>query len=120
MKDSNRLIAEFMNLNIVTLDDIRSNKNPMISSADGYTVDSLQYHASWDWIMPVVEKIESIGYCYNRYDADVCIDRQGGDTIIGNPIDETTIRPSRCLTMHEKTYQVVVEFIKWYNKNKKS
>ena len=26
-------------------------------------VEYLQYHISWDWLMPVVDKIESFGYC---------------------------------------------------------
>ena len=44
-----------MGVNIITLDDIRTNKNPYISSADGYLEDDLEYHTSWDWLMPVVE-----------------------------------------------------------------
>ena len=52
---NNKLIAEFMGVNVITLDDVRKNKNPYISSADGYLEDDLKYHSSWDWLMPVVE-----------------------------------------------------------------
>jgi len=27
-----------------------------------YRPDQMRYHSSWDWLMPVVEKIESMGY----------------------------------------------------------
>jgi len=95
MEDTNRLIAEFMGMNIVTLDDIRSNKNPMISSADGYTVDSLQYHTSWDWLMPVVEEIDHLQF-------------------------EEVVEIETGLKMRSlsATYNAVVEFIKQHNKNK--
>ena len=52
---NNKLIAEFMGVNVITLDDVRKNKNPYISSADGYLEDDLKYHSSWDWLMPVLE-----------------------------------------------------------------
>ena len=52
----NKLIAEFMGVYVITIDDVRKNKNPYISSADGYLEDDLKYHSSWDWLMPVVEK----------------------------------------------------------------
>ena len=57
--NDNKLIAEFMGVNVITLDDVRKNKNPYFSSADGYLEDDLKYHTSWDWLMPVVEKIET-------------------------------------------------------------
>jgi hypothetical protein len=27
-----------------------------------YTIEEAQYHLSWDWLMPVVDKIEELGY----------------------------------------------------------
>ena len=53
---NNKLIAEFMGINVVTEDDIRANKNPTISSYEGYLEEDLEYHSSWDWLMPVVKK----------------------------------------------------------------
>lgn len=58
MKNDNKLIADFMGVNVITIDDVRENKNPYISSADGHLESDLKYHSSWDWLMPVVEKIE--------------------------------------------------------------
>ena len=57
MKD-NKLIAEFMGC---------TNPFNEIHDATLYKVeqgtfelDELQYHTSWDWLMPVVEKIEQV------------------------------------------------------------
>jgi hypothetical protein len=102
MEEQNKLIAEFMGKNIITIDDIRANKNPYISSADGYTEEELQYHTSWDWLMPVVQKI--------------------GDDYYNTPFDETysklTEQYENIWTL-EDTYNAVVEFIKEQNNEEK-
>ena len=79
-----------------------------------YTPDEMKYHTSWDWLMPVVEKIEDIE-CketstdtvgYHLYDIEI---RQNVTTIHGTNIEET---------VGDKlfnTYSAVVEFIKEYN-----
>lgn len=53
---NNKLIAEFMGVNVITINDVRKNKNPYISSADGHLENDLKYHSSWDWLMPVAER----------------------------------------------------------------
>ena len=53
---NNKLIAEFMGRNVITEDDIRANKNPISTSHDGDLEEDLEYHSSWDWLMPVAEK----------------------------------------------------------------
>jgi len=71
MEQNNKLIAEFMGVNLITIDDIRANKNPYISSADGYTKEDLQYHSSWDWLMPVVHRIRdhvNMDMSFEEYD----------------------------------------------------
>jgi len=65
----------------------------------------MEYHTSWDWLIPVVEKIESLGYVFTI---------QGGKAEYGEMISET-----QCFIAEDKlssTYQAVVEFIKEYNK----
>ena len=58
--NDNKLIAEFMGL------EIHESKHKYITTyyvtIDGVPTDlqDLQYHASWDWLMPVVEKIEQV------------------------------------------------------------
>lgn len=58
VKSDNELIAEFMGATPCEI-EVKS-----IGTMPGYeceefklTVDELEYHTSWDWLMPVVEKI---------------------------------------------------------------
>ena len=55
----------------------------------------LKYHKSWDWLMPVVEKIEQV--------------HEG--------VPQELIKLSLFSTIDE-VYNAIIEFIKWYNKNK--
>ena len=90
----NKLIAEFMGVNVITLDDVRKNKNPYFSSADGYLEDDLKYHTSWDKLMPVVER------CYHN----------GAEE---NEVGDITHALLDCNRDH--LYISVVKFIKTYN-----
>lgn len=109
--ESNKLIAEFMGVNIITIDDIRKNKNPYISSADGHLEDDLKYHSSWDWLMPVIEKIETLGYKFEKNYQPIDKDWQSlivkGNDILYQEFSENSL---------DSSYYVVVKFIKEYNK----
>ena len=111
MNTENKLIAEFMGVNIITIDDVRKNKNPYFSSADGYLEDDIKYNSSWDWLMPVVEKIENFGFEFFIVEDRVKI-AHNTDHSIDVIIDFTSGRGK-----NETAYQAVVEFIKWYNEN---
>ena len=91
MKD-NELIAEFMGVG----------KYYEAQSSNQFN----HYHNSWDWLMPVVEKIESD----ERYDVDILqygtIIREGKKDIVNNIAD---------ISFYNKidhTYDAVVKFIK--------
>ena len=84
------------------------------SEADAFQeelTDSIPpYNFSWDWLMPVVEKIESLGYDFS---IDNCYVRiwDGGQS----DFEMTFSEPTKLLT----TYFAVIEFIKWYNNERK-
>ena len=102
MKD-NKLIAEFMG--VVFHDDENQYYN-----ADGLHIgNTLQYHTSWDELMPVVEKIEDEGYSLERNK------QEDGDwqCLITKGYDIVHQKFSDC--SREATYEAVVEFIKEYN-----
>jgi hypothetical protein len=86
--ENNKLIAEFMGL--------------VVSDSDNYTSElhtnvdvDLEYHTSWDWLMPVVQECLTKGEDEHEWDA------------IYNAVGTIDI---------EDVYQAVVEFIKEYNK----
>ena len=97
MEQSNKLIAGFMELETpdgvyfeyLTKDGERSKLTHFML---------LEYHLSWDWLMPVVQKI--------------------GDEYYNTPFDETysklTEQYENIWTL-EDTYNAVVEFIKDQN-----
>ena len=72
---------------------------------------SYKFHTSWEWLMPVVEKIENLGY-------DVII-RQGTCEIEGENEEGIEYSHFECFdaSKHITTYTAVVEFIKTYNLN---
>ena len=83
---------------------------------------SLWYHKSWDWLMPVVEKIEEIAgdnstetIKYHRF----CVDMSGCFCSITDNQEDVLISECDGGTKLRSTFLAVVEFIEWYNKNKK-
>ena len=70
------------------------------------TIAPMQFDRSWDWLMPVVEKIESLGYWVNRNDGDITISNKS-DMVVITPMSSGGI---------DMMYKSVVEFINEHNK----
>lgn len=66
MREENKLIAEFMGY---TLDDenLESFRIMNNNKIEYILATNMKYSTSWDWLMPVVEKIRKIN-CYDRGD----------------------------------------------------
>ena len=96
----NKLIADFMGVQYKSDEDyfkeLAEMREDGIFYEQGYMESQLNYHESWDWLMPVVQKIE-----------DYLSDNIG---VVGY-FDE-------CLSSNDldTRYQAVVEFIKQLNK----
>lgn len=108
-EEKNKVLAEFAG--IVFYDD----ENQYYDSVNGVFMGStLEFHTSYDWIMAVVEKIESTknqaGYKYQ-----VMI--QNNHCAIVNSQHLITLPPiiaeSKLLAIHEACYQFAV----WYKEN---
>ncbi len=103
---NNKLIAEFMGVNpTISGDEITYEMYGVIDCIeDGvdeqhfFLEEQLLFHTSWDWLIPVVEKI------LNKSDNDELIERFCANT---NHLN------------HDATYKAVVEFVKMYNTKKK-
>ena len=115
----NQLIAEFLGYRTFT-----ARGYVLIHYADDNVWPAIDthYHTSWDWLMPVVEKINSLTDEFGNHfqfqigNGFVWVDPPVGSRIYfsGNGIDH------RNEPMIQKVYNGVVEFINWYNwyKNK--
>tara|TARA_R110000851_G_scaffold150029_2_gene290807 strand:+ start:2217 stop:2552 length:336 start_codon:yes stop_codon:yes gene_type:complete len=110
MKTDNGIIAEFMGMTCHHNDNsvmihMTSQGNEIVP------IESMGYHTSWDWLMPVVEKIESLrdanGNAY-RFTIDMC----------NAQIEETHIEILGGSHKIDTTYKAVVKFINHINKEK--
>ena len=112
--ENNKLIAEFMELpkvpcrigterGVIT----EGYKHPNVGVP--MTTNGMQYKYSWDWLMPVVEKIENFGFefiiaesrCKIKHNTDHSIEELFHIETIGSKINTT--------------YDAVVKFINEYN-----
>jgi hypothetical protein len=102
-QENNKLIAEFMGLVVSDRENYTSELHTNVDA-------DLKYNTSWDWLMPVVEKIENLGYEFFIVENRVEVAHNTDHSI--ETIIDLTSRSKR-----DATYQGVVEFINQYNKN---
>lgn len=103
IEETNKLIAGFMGYKKCTRCE-----NCGLVTADGKDFKfekSLRYHSSWDFLMPVVEKIEELGY-------QVDIDGKRCE-IITDP--EKACYLYDAPTKIEAVYTTIISFINYYN-----
>ena len=93
--ENNKLIAEFMGV------EKENGRYYFTTPMEDYKTEELYFDVSWDWLMPVVEKIN----------LQVTLGHATGS--IHKVIDKIHHRVKH--TMIDATYQAVVEFIKQYN-----
>jgi hypothetical protein len=128
--ENNKLIAEFMGMECVH--DYKSS----VIDVDGkqrrydkayqwhssyYNEEGLKYHKEWDWLMPVVEKIEDfqdgeIEDAMRCHLFNVTIEQCFVEII--NMETSETISEADGDNKMDATYQAVVGFIEWYNEKK--
>lgn len=124
--ENNKLIAEFMGVR--NIDDTKYIENLKEMRADGlyfeqgYMTSELKYDTDWNWLMEVVEKIESLGVNFWTVKNKVKLTLVGdiakklNDSLYDTEFEGYDFEYYIEGTKIEATYQAVVEFIKWYNK----
>lgn len=131
--EGNKLIAEFMGgvkREITNREFLRGEKPFTVYDIPGRgaVVENFQYHSSFDWLMPVVEKINKSGI----YSVEISFLANGT-----NPIYQCNISkcewPEQGVFKKEKicgkggrlkkpiepVWECVIEFIQWYNTQSK-
>jgi hypothetical protein len=84
-----------------------------------YMGDSLRFHSSWSWLMPVIEEISLRKRIDESYMGIVTIyglNRTGIQCYHNERLVKTI--DTSDVTGIEATYKAVVEFIEWYNESK--
>jgi hypothetical protein len=111
--ENNKMIAEFMGVQKCTTCD------PYCGSyifGIAYSPEEMRYHTSWDWLMPVVEKIESLGISVEIIKNDVHL--KGFYYYAKNSsayYDEYI--PGADMSKIESTVYSIIKFIEWLNQN---
>jgi hypothetical protein len=139
-EEGNISIAKFMGGRYITVHSCIAT-GPANSKDTVYTpIDDLKYHSSWDWLMPVIEKIvknkellnkpcNTLGYEKINFQLEYDGYYRKWDSIIYGELfywDEKAIGhtieiPHKRIegkTNIEAAYLAVVQFIKWYNQKK--
>lgn len=119
--EGNKLIAEFMGFDwqnytkwIVDEDKSYSKMYGNKEIEVPVIIEYLEYHSSWDWLMPVVEKIHLM-----RIVADVIITPGKTKILMQNPVGKEFSSPFKPENSSiTECWICVVEFIKWYNQHK--
>lgn len=112
--ENNRIIAEFM--------DYKIQKDPTERFFGYYKQPlgawtkeiDLAFHHDWNWLMEVVEKIESLDFNFNITSGDATALKNHG------AIYQTLIYRIDGTKKIEAVYNTCVEFIKWYNEQKQN
>jgi hypothetical protein len=80
--------------------------------------DDMKFHLSWDWLMPVVEKIQLI--LIEETDDEYCMELYK-DITTGKPMTFVGIQYAgievKNASAIDANYEAVIKFIKWYNVN---
>ena len=101
--NENKLIAEFMGVKF-DKGTFYNMGYDVFSNGNLYRSHELKYHSSWDWLMPVVEKINVV----TKYD-DYNQNRLHIQRVLDDCINENAVGI-------EEVHKAVVEFINQYNK----
>jgi len=110
----NGLIAEFMGWDIISPTTIPTNLHLSNLELDNGRVMELKFDTSWDWLMPVVENINSLTDEFgNTNDFVIGNDYVWVDPHCGNRIFFSEYDPKE--PMISKVYRGAVRFIKQYN-----
>lgn len=97
IQEGNVLISNFMG-------DVTGDPAEWVTT-DKRFVDKLKYHSSWKWLMPVVEKIEGLGYF---------VSINGNDCLITDERRSLIAHTQRFETKIQTVLKAVTSFIEWH------
>lgn len=113
--EGNKLIAVFMgdyfDTGLEPSYYIRYNKE--------YKLEDSQFHCSWDWIMPVVDKINGMGkaYSFAIFKSYVSLTVEKGGKVFQDYSFAYSEYITQTQTGKEAAFKLLVKFVKWENEN---
>ena len=125
MEENNKLIAEFLGWEKIYLEGCVEYILPESLTDPIYKLDSrfiLEFDSNWNWLMEVVEKITSILMLDDNYKYNylyIGYDFEDNEHYVNLYVSEDTqLNGSSKNSKIEATYEAVVNFINFYNKQK--
>jgi hypothetical protein len=127
IKENNKLLAEFMGCyqNNEGFWGFENTPNHKTWNNDRF-LDCTKYDTDWNWLMQVVEKIESLGYRTLTENECFMITKYKLDSFeVRSKDDYSTIFSDRYGINHHwdskmnNVYNACVSFVKWYNNQNK-
>jgi hypothetical protein len=108
--ENNKLLAEFLGRN----GKIRKSQYTWkgiddLLSGGWIEVEYMKFHTDWNWLMQVVEKIESLGY-----KIEINKTQKFNSCFIYDVNNKTIVKTFTEIRI-EAVYNACVEFVKWYN-----
>lgn len=128
MKEDNKLIAEFMGYTQLPdgsyyMSDHQEYDMLLGSYVNFYNPDNMKFNTSWNWLMPVVEKIETLE---TEFDGKFRVEITHHTCVItGNKslFSEQWEKVYDVSISHDSkikaVYDAVIQFITWWNQNHK-
>ncbi len=113
--EGNKLIAVFMgdyfDTGLEPSYYIRYNKE--------YKLEDSQFHCSWDWMMPVVDKINGMGkaYSFAIFKSYVSLTVEKGGKVFKDYSFAYSEYITPTQTGKEAAFKLLVKFVKWENEN---
>lgn len=109
--ETNKLISKFVNdceMGVYSEDGdfIHSSICGVDADSAFYRWEDMKFHTSWDWLMPVIEKIEGMGYKFQ-----MCRRR----VTIKTDTNEIELFDTKGHSKLDASYESVSKFINWYN-----
>jgi hypothetical protein len=134
MKTDNELIAEFMGVKeqqgfydsygqdepfwYTANDRFRTHSRSIPDVSFDEFIEHCKYDTSWDWLMPVVEKIEKTPELFHTRIMAYADENNYLCDIVDSDNYERACQLSTGSKI-DAVYRAVVQFIKWYNEQKK-
>lgn len=111
--NGNRLIAEFMGRSF-SMSHISDYKN-----APDNALPPMKYHKDWNWLIPVYKKIAAVSRPIKEKEGEIF--KGSGVTWTSECGELTWAVYNSCRNFEiEKVFPAIVDWIKWYNKQKET
>lgn len=123
--ENNKLIAEFLGFIAISEENFLAD-NYKVSDEDKLMIlEATKYHSDWNWLMEIVEKIESLGanvwVVKNKVKVTIIgeLAQKLNNSLYDTEFEGYDFEYYTQETKIEAVYNACLEFIKWHNSAKK-